>query len=45
MTNKKILKIISAIWTIFGFIIFLKGYCMEGLLAMILGELIDIPKK
>lgn len=50
--KKKILKLIGALWTIFGLVYFLLGWiggqtdiAIVGLLAMILGELIDAKKE
>ncbi len=44
MLKRSILKIISLGLTLGGLIIYLKGDITNGLLTMILAELIDMPK-
>ena len=44
ITSRNTVKLIGTMWTMFGFIIFIRGYYIDGLLAMILGELVDMPK-
>jgi len=44
MTKRKILTFISAAATLSGMVLLVTGDITNGLLAMILGELIDIPK-
>ena len=43
--KNKVLNIISAGFTAFGVILLILGDLTNGLLALILGELIDIPKE
>ena len=39
----EIIKIFGVIFTITGIIILIKGFYIEGLLTLIVGELIDMP--
>jgi len=40
-----IIKMIGGIFTIVGVILLIKGIYVEGLLAIIAGELIDMPQR